>query len=256
MTENVHSVPAAEAAMPAPVRESDNPVMKGLLFLRSSAAAAPSLTRGLWQCYGRERAAAARNFLGQYRPHPALYLTLALAGQWIEVNFWNMFFSIVVVVLLPILLGLGVHAVVGEKLEKIKKVLVLVSTVCILLVIGMCVGPNQSSFTQNGLTVVVVTMLAVLLHHVLGLVAGYAIARVFRFNEAKTRALSLEVGLQNSGLSCTLAASAFPGTLAVLPCVLATVVHQVVGPVVANLFAARDTKPAKAPAGSAEAAEA
>ena len=54
----------------------------------------------------------------------------------------------------------------------------------ILLVIGMCVGPNQSSFTQNGLTVVVVTMLAVLLHHVLGLVAGYAIARVFRFNEA------------------------------------------------------------------------
>ena len=79
MTENVHSVPAAEAAMPAPVRESDNPVMKGLLFLRSSAAAAPSLTRGLWQCYGRERAAAARNFLGQYRPHPALYLTLALA---------------------------------------------------------------------------------------------------------------------------------------------------------------------------------
>ena len=183
-------------------------------------------------------------------------LTLALAGQWIEVNFWNMFFSIVVVVLLPILLGLGVHAVVGEKLEKIKKVLVLVSTVCILLVIGMCVGPNQSSFTQNGLTVVVVTMLAVLLHHVLGLVAGYAIARVFRFNEAKTRALSLEVGLQNSGLSCTLAASAFPGTLAVLPCVLATVVHQVVGPVVATLFAARDTKPAQAPAGSAEAAEA
>ena len=32
MTENVHSVPAVEAAMPAPVRESDNPVMKGLLF--------------------------------------------------------------------------------------------------------------------------------------------------------------------------------------------------------------------------------
>ena len=51
----------------------------------------------------------------------AASLTLALAGQWIEVNFWNMFFSIVVVVLLPILLGLGVHAVVGEKLEKIKK---------------------------------------------------------------------------------------------------------------------------------------
>ena len=174
-------------------------------------------------------------------------LTLVLAGQWIEVNFWSMFFSIVMVVLIPIFLGLGVHALLGSKVEQFKKVLVLVSTVCILLVLGMCVGPNQSSFTQNGLAIVGVTALAVLVHHVLGLVAGYGIAKAFHFNEEKTRALSLEVGLQNSGLSCTLANSAFPGTLAILPCVLATVIHQIVGPIVANLFAARDNK-APAPA--------
>ena len=174
-------------------------------------------------------------------------LTLALAGQWIEVNFWSMFFSIVMVVLIPIFLGLGVHALLGSKVEQFKKVLVLVSTVCILLVLGMCVGPNQSSFTQNGLAIVGVTALAVLVHHVLGLVAGYGIAKAFHFNEEKTRALSLEVGLQNSGLSCTLANSAFPGTMAILPCVLATVIHQIVGPIVANLFAARDNK-APAPA--------
>ena len=174
-------------------------------------------------------------------------LTLALAGQWIEVNFWSMFFSIVMVVLLPIIFGLIIHAFAGKKIEQFKKVLVLVSTLCILLVIGMCVGPNQSSFTQNGFAIVGVTALAVLVHHVLGLVAGYGIAKLFHFNEEKTRALSLEVGLQNSGLSCTLANSAFPGTLAILPCVLATVIHQVVGPIVANLFAARDNK-APAPA--------
>ena len=174
-------------------------------------------------------------------------LTLALAGQWIEVNFWSMFFSIVMVLLIPIFLGLGVHALLGSKVEQFKKVLVLVSTVCILLVLGMCVGPNQSSFTQNGLAIVGVTALAVLVHHVLGLVAGYGIAKAFHFNEEKTRALSLEVGLQNSGLSCTLANSAFPGTMAILPCVLATVIHQIVGPIVANLFAARDNK-APAPA--------
>ena len=116
-------------------------------------------------------------------------LTLALAGQWIEVNFWSMFFSIVMVVLLPIFLGLGVHALLGSKVEQFKKVLVLVSTVCILLVLGMCVGPNQSSFTQNGLAIVGVTALAVLVHHVLGLVAGYGIAKAFHFNEEKTRAL-------------------------------------------------------------------
>ncbi len=174
-------------------------------------------------------------------------LTLALAGQWIEVNFWSMFFSIVMVVLIPIFLGLAIHAIAGKKIEPFKKILVLTSTICILLVVGMCVGPNQSSFTQNGLAIVGVTALAVLVHHVLGLVAGYGIAKTFHFNEEKTRALSLEVGLQNSGLSCTLANSAFPGTMAILPCVLATVIHQIVGPIVANLFAARDNK-APAPA--------
>lgn len=175
-------------------------------------------------------------------------LTLALAGQWVDVNFWNMFFSIVVVVLVPVLVGLGIHALVGDAIEKYKKLLVLVSTVCIVLVIGMCVGPNQASMTQNGLALVLVTAVAVLLHHLLGLAAGYTIARVFGFDEYKTRALSLEVGLQNSGLGCTLAASSFPNTLTILPCVLATVIHQVVGPVVANLYASRDDEPASQPA--------
>ena len=160
----------------------------------------------------------------------------------IEVNFWSMFFSIVMVVLLPIFLGLAIHAFAGKKIEPFKKILVLTSTICILLVVGMCVGPNQSSFTQNGFAIVGITALAVLVHHLLGLAAGYGIAKAFHFNEQKTRALSLEVGLQNSGLSCTLANSAFPGTLAILPCVLATVIHQIVGPIVANLFAARDNK--------------
>ena len=62
-----------------------------------------------------------------------------------------------------------------------------------------------------------VTVLAVALHHVLGLLAGYVTAKVFRFNEKKVRTLSLEVGLQNSGLSCTLAKTAFPDTMAILP---------------------------------------
>ena len=183
-------------------------------------------------------------------------LTLLLAGQWIQINFWSMFFSIVVVVLLPILMGLAVHSVLGERVDRFKKVLVLVSTVCILLVIGMCVGPNQKSFTQNGAALVAVTVLAVFVHHVLGLATGYGIAKLLKFNEAKTRALSLEIGLQNSGLSCTLANTAFPGTMAILPCVVATVVHQIVGPIVANMFASRDQKVDEMPLSAALQAEA
>lgn len=168
------------------------------------------------------------------------YLTLMLAGQWIAVDFWNMFFSIVVVVFLPIVLGIAVHALLGEKAEGLKNGLVAMSTVCIMLVLGMCVAPNRSAFLNNGLSLVLAASIAVLAHHVLGLVAGYFTAKLFHMDEAKVRAMSLEVGLQNSGLACSLASTAFPNTMVVLPCVLATVIHQVVGPMVANLFARRD----------------
>ena len=62
--------------------------------------------------------------------------------------------------------------------------------------------------------------------------------KLFKFNDAKTRALTLEVGLQNSGLAVGLA-SAY-GSLAALPCVLATVIHQIVGALVANFFARKE----------------
>lgn len=166
-------------------------------------------------------------------------LTLMLAGQWIDVNFWNMFISIVLVVLLPILLGIAVHTALGDRVNGLKDFLVKASTACIILVEGLCVGPNRDQFTTHGVTVVLVTVLAVALHHVLGLLAGYVTAKVFHFNEKKVRTLSLEVGLQNSGLSCTLAKTAFPDTMAILPCVIATVVHQIIGPIVASMFAAK-----------------
>lgn len=174
-------------------------------------------------------------------------LTLALAGQWIEVNFWNMFLSIVLVVLVPILLGVGLHSLLGDKVDAYKGVLVKISTFCIVVVIGLCVGPNRGQLTSAGLGVVAATALAVLVHHLLGLASGWAVARVFHFSEEKKRALSLEVGLQNSGLSCTLAKTAFPGTLAILPCVLATIIHQIVGPLVAGMFAARPLDAEEAP---------
>lgn len=127
----------------------------------------------------------------------------------------------------------------GDRVNGLKDFLVKASTACIILVEGLCVGPNRDQFTTHGVTVVLVTVLAVALHHVLGLLAGYVTAKVFRFNEKKVRTLSLEVGLQNSGLSCTLAKTAFPDTMAILPCVIATVVHQIIGPIVASMFAAK-----------------
>lgn len=166
-------------------------------------------------------------------------LTLLFAGQWVSINAMNMVFSIAFVVLVPILLGLLLHHIAGERIERYKKLLVLISGLCVLMIVGTCVGTNRSVFTENGPLVVAVSVAAVLTHHLLGLFFGYMAAVLFHFDHKKAATIALDTGLQNSGLSCTLANSAFPGTMAILPCVLATVVHQIVGPIAAGCFARR-----------------
>lgn len=169
-------------------------------------------------------------------------LAYLLGGEWVEVDFMSMLQSIVTVVLIPIVAGVVVHSVLGDRCDKIKKLLVLVSVVSIVVIIGMCVAPNADSFLQVSSLLVIAAVFA---HHLLGLVLGYVVCRLFKMDEAKVRALSIEVGLQNSGLAVGLAGG-FAATLplAVLPSAVATVVHQVFGALVANFFASQDKAPA------------
>ena len=82
MAENVQiqESPAAEAAVQNPtMRESDNTIMKAALLLRSAIASAPSVSRGLWRYYGKQRLARLARFVKETPPHPVLYLAVALA---------------------------------------------------------------------------------------------------------------------------------------------------------------------------------
>ncbi len=171
-----------------------------------------------------------------------------LVGQTVPVDFWLMFFNILEVVLVPILLGLLVHTIVGDKIiEKFKPFLVMASSLAIVMVVGMCVAPNRDTIlNRNPNITVTVWMLilvavAVLLHHLLGLFGGYWASKLARLPQRKVNTLSIEVGIQNSGLSVTLTSSLFAALypLAVLPCIFATVIHQIVGPIVASYFASK-----------------
>lgn len=165
-------------------------------------------------------------------------LSLYLGGEWVSVNFFDMLKSIVIVVLLPILMGLLVRFLVGESCKKIQKLLVLISVLSIVTIVAMCVAPNVDKVLSASSIVVV---FAVFLHHLLGLTAGYGICKLAKMDTKKVHALSIEVGLQNSGLAVGLAGG-FSSTLpmAVLPSAVATVVHQIFGSIVANFFASRD----------------
>ena len=65
---------------------------------------------------------------------------------------------------------------------------------------------------------------------------GWLFARLLGLETAKKRAISIEVGLQNSGLAVGLAGQ-FANPLCALPAAVATVAHQISGSVLANVYA-------------------
>ncbi len=144
------------------------------------------------------------------------FLTLVYAGKTVDVNFWAMFVSVLKVVFLPIIIGLVVNHFFGKFTEKAAKALPLVSTTAI-----------------------------VMLHNLLGYLTGYLVAKALRLDTTKCRAISIEVGMQNSGLATSLAATHFAQyPLATVPGAVFSVWHNISGALLAAFFNRRSMKQA------------
>ena len=163
-------------------------------------------------------------------------LTLLYAGQRVDVNAVAMFLSIVKVVLLPITLGLVCNYFFEKVTREIVRILPLISTIAIIMIIASVVSANSARLKTVGLIVVLV----VILHNLLGYAAGYGVGKLLRLNMTKCRALSIEVGMQNSGLATSLAATHFAQyPLATIPGAVFSVWHNISGAVYANFLANR-----------------
>ena len=169
-------------------------------------------------------------------------LTLLYAGQRVDVNAVAMFLSIVKVVLLPITLGLVCNYFFEKVTREIVRILPLISTIAIIMIIASVVSANSARLKTVGVMVVIV----VILHNLLGYAAGFGVGKLLRLNTTKCRALSIEVGMQNSGLATSLAATHFAQyPLATIPGAVFSVWHNISGAVYANFLANRYPEKAK-----------
>ena len=162
-------------------------------------------------------------------------LVLWLAGEYLPVDAGGLFTSIVQIVLVPVLLGLVLRLVVPRVVKRVLPALPLVSVVGITAVVVVVVAGSADTITSVGLVVV----LAVVLHNGLGLALGYGIARVTGMDVSARRAISIEVGMQNSGLAAGLATVHF-SPAAALPAAVFSVWHNVSGSLLAGYWARRD----------------
>lgn len=158
-----------------------------------------------------------------------------LANKWMDVNAKSLFVDIIQVVIVPIVLGLIVKALFRRAADASVKVLPLISTVAIVLIVAIVVAINKAKLLDSGPMIFVV----VILHNVLGFGLGYGFARLFGMNLAKRKAVTLETGMQNSGLGAALAAAHF-NPIAAVPSAIFSVWHNISGSVLATWFSKRE----------------
>lgn len=163
-------------------------------------------------------------------------LTLLFAGQKVDVNVVSMFISIVKVVIIPIVLGVICTKLFSKITQELTKVLPLISVVSIVMIVAAVVSANSQRILTSGLLIVMV----VICHNLCGYATGYLVGKALKLSTPKCNTIAIEVGMQNSGLATSLAATHFATMpLATIPGAVFSVWHNISGSIVANIMAAQ-----------------
>lgn len=160
-------------------------------------------------------------------------LVRLLADRSVDVDVTGMLLSILWVVILPIAAGLVVKGLWPKVSEKATAYLPAVSSLAIALIVLIVISANAQKLLSGGLLI----LLVVVLHNLCGLGLGWFIGRMLGLPDAKRRAISIEVGMQNSGLASSLATlhfAAYP--MATIPGALFSVWHNISGALLAYLY--------------------
>ncbi len=160
-------------------------------------------------------------------------ITYLLLQTTVKVDVWNMFWSIVTVILIPIALGFLINMLFASYVSNVTVVLPPVSTLAICLIVASVVSHNAERIFSAGAIVPAV----VILHNLLGYLCGFGLGKLFKMGPSKTKALSIEIGMQNSGLATSLAGTAFPQlAMATVPGAVFSVWHNISGAILAGFY--------------------
>jgi BASS family bile acid:Na+ symporter len=168
-------------------------------------------------------------------------LTRMLAGSYVHVDAWGLFYSTLQVVLLPLVAGLTLHHLTPRLVSAILPTAPVVAVFTIALICAAIIGQNAGAVRHSaGLL-----LLAVFLLHSSGFVLGYFFSMFFGYGEIVRRTISIEVGMQNSGLGTALARKHFIDPLTAVPCAISAVFHSIIGSLLAGFWRLRTPETTK-----------
>jgi len=157
--------------------------------------------------------------------------------QIVPVPFGDMMFSILQIVLVPVLIGTTINSLWGKRLETVRKYFPALSIAAIISIIAIIVALNKASIYDVDLITIVCTILL----NLLGYSLGYYIPKLFKYDKRICRTIAIEVGMQNSGLSVALAIKYF-SAIAALPGAIFSVWQNISASLLAELWRSNDSK--------------
>jgi BASS family bile acid:Na+ symporter len=185
-------------------------------------------------------------------------LVLWLADTSIEVNAVGMFLNILYVTIFPILIGFTCNYFFGKRtgFKEFQSNMPAVSVIGLALIVGGVIVTVRPQLLTNGMGLIALVLAVVFFHNALGYILGYSVGRLFKFNTAKKRTISIEVGVQNAGMATVLAGAFFANpenialhpeaALCVVPCAISCAYHSISGTILAGIYAHMDKKKAQA----------
>ncbi|KAG0480527.1 hypothetical protein HPP92_011123 [Vanilla planifolia] len=175
-------------------------------------------------------------------------LTKILAGAHVPVDALKLSISTLQVVVAPVLLGSYIQSTFPSSVKFFSPVAPLLAVLSSSLLASSVFSENIVRFKSSIVNVshsfddgllsglhgilfgeLGVVILSVLMLHFAGFLVGYMAAAVGGFKEKQRRAISIEVGMQNSSLGVVLATEHFVSPLVALPPALSAVIMNIMG---------------------------
>lgn len=120
---------------------------------------------------------------------------------------FDVFVNIFIILGIPLITGLALSRIFPSLVESVRKPFKIISLVFFIAIVVAALGANW----QNFIDYVGLVFIGVLIHNALALNLGFWTGRLFRLSEQDVRAVSIEVGIQNSGLGLVLIFNFFDG---------------------------------------------
>lgn len=158
-------------------------------------------------------------------------LTDYLVGSRLDVDAWKLFIGTVKIVLVPILLGVSLNTFFHKTTEKLLPIAPPIAVIIIALIVGSIIGQGKAEILAAGPNL----FIAIGLLHLIGFVLGYLISKLLLKDEQVARTISIEVGMQNSGLGVVLAKQNF-GQMATIPGAISALTHCIYGSIAVYLW--------------------